>query len=289
MQRISNIWRHSAYFFLLLVLMVVACRPQKLPQPLELGRDPHLTLGNPSRATTVVQQPNNYLIERPEYALAYHRDRGTPNWVCWHLSRAWIGEADRQDNFRIDDSLPEGWYRVRPTDYRNSGFDRGHLCPSADRSATEAENAATFLMTNMAPQAPNHNRIVWNALEQYCRQLIDEGMEMYIIAGVHGQGGEGSNGSAQALADGQVIVPATFWKIIVVLPEGEDDLRRINTDTRVIAVNIPNTQAASQQRWENYRVSVRELEALTGYDFLSSLPSRLQDQLETRIDHLPIR
>jgi hypothetical protein len=60
-----------------------------------------------------------------------------------------------------------GRYRVRPTDYAGAGFDRGHLCPSADRTSSAADNSATFLMSNMIPQAPNLNRNTWENLESY--------------------------------------------------------------------------------------------------------------------------
>jgi endonuclease G len=73
--------------------------------------------------------------------------------------------SDRQDNFRPDDALPAAWYKVRPNDYTGSGYDRGHIAPSADRTRNEADNSATFLMSNMMPQVPELNRGVWGDLE----------------------------------------------------------------------------------------------------------------------------
>jgi endonuclease G len=131
----------------------------------------HLTLGNPSGATTSTSNPTNYLMLKPQFALSYHRDRGEPNWVSWHLSSDWLGSTPRQDNFRADTTLPSGWYRVQGTDYSGSGYDRGHMCPSADRTLTIADNSATFLMTNMIPQAPDNNQGPWANLESYCRSL----------------------------------------------------------------------------------------------------------------------
>ncbi|HEX6183766.1 MAG TPA: DNA/RNA non-specific endonuclease, partial [Pyrinomonadaceae bacterium] len=102
----------------------------------------HLTMGNPSNATTDTNQPTNYLMEKPQYALAYHRDRGTPVWTSWHLDSTWLGSTPRQDDFRADAALPAGWYQVQGTDYSGSGFDRGHMTPSADRLRTNADNSA---------------------------------------------------------------------------------------------------------------------------------------------------
>jgi hypothetical protein len=58
----------------------------------------------------------------------------------------------RRSKFAPDPDLPEGFFQVRPNDYRGSGFDRGHMCPSGDRTATKEDNEATFYVTNMVPQ-----------------------------------------------------------------------------------------------------------------------------------------
>jgi endonuclease G len=60
--------------------------------------------------------------------------------VSWHLGAADLGNAAQQDDFRADADLPSGWYQVKAADYVDSGFDRGHNCPSADRTATAADN-----------------------------------------------------------------------------------------------------------------------------------------------------
>ena len=148
-----------------------------------LTRTDNLALGNPSGAT--LGNPNNYLISRPQYVLSYSRDRGIANWVSWHLSQDWKGNARRTNEFRPDLSLPAGWYAARPSDYTNTGFDRGHLCPSDDRDNTPDDNAATFILTNIVPQAPRHNREVWKTLEEYERRLMEAGNDVYIIAGTH--------------------------------------------------------------------------------------------------------
>lgn len=76
---------------------------------------------------------------------------GHANWVAWELTKVDFGTSDRQDDFRPDPYLPAGWYRGKTSDYTGSGFDRGHLCPSADRTFTLEDNSATFLMTNIIP------------------------------------------------------------------------------------------------------------------------------------------
>ncbi|MFN2454759.1 MAG: DNA/RNA non-specific endonuclease [Pyrinomonadaceae bacterium] len=234
-----------------------------------------LALGNPSGATTSIYDETDYLIQRPQYSMSYHRYHGIPNWVSWHLGYLDLGSAPRGD-FHTDTTLPSGWYRVTSSDYTYSGYDRGHMCPSADRTATTTDNYAVFYMSNILPQAPDNNQGPWAALETYCRSLVNAGNELYIISG-------GDN-SAGTIAGGKVQIPAYVWKVIVVLPEGSNDLSRINTSTRVIAVDMPNVQGIRYNDWRQYRVSVDQVESYTGYNFLSNVSSSIQSVIESRVD-----
>ena len=239
----------------------------------------HLTMGNPSYAVTLTSSPTNYKMEKPQYVLSYHRDKGTPNWVAWHLNASWIGSTPRQDDFRADATLPSGWYQVGSTSYSGSGYDRGHMCPSADRTKTVADNSATFLMTNIIPQAPNNNQGPWAAMENYLRTLVTAGKELYIYSG-----GYGSQGTINS---GRVNVPTRTWKVVVVLDEGTNDLGRVTTTTRVIAVNMPNSDALISRTadWKTFRVSVDAVEAATGYNFFGKVSTAIQSSIESVVDN----
>ncbi|SDC40546.1 DNA/RNA non-specific endonuclease [Williamwhitmania taraxaci] len=248
------------------------------------GRDNNMALGNPSGATADAANYNNYLMVKNEYTLSYNRDRGTSNWTSWHLSKAWLGSASRPSSFSSDATLPTSFYHVNSTDYSGSGFDRGHLCPAGDRtySATEIKN--TMLMTNMMPQAPINNQQPWEKLETYCRTLANAGSEMYIIDGPFGKGGSGTNGgTTTTVAGGKVTVPSYTWKIVVVLPNGSNDISRITSSTRVIALWMPNNQSVSTT-WGGYRTTVDYIESQTGFDFLSNLPTTIQAAIESKVD-----
>ncbi len=273
-----------------LILLLLSCKETEVIPGKSITADDgaHLLLGNPSNAVADVSSVNNFLIERPQYTLSYSRDRGTPNWVSWYVSKDWLGTADRQDDFRADQSLPADWYKVTATSYTGSGFDRGHNTPSADRTRTVEDNSATFLMTNMIPQAPNHNRQTWANLEDYTRDLVDAGMEVYVIMGSYGSGGTGSNGLAQTIDQGRVTVPNRIWKVLVILPEGVNDLSRINSSIRVIAVDTPNNNSISSD-WGAYRTTVDAIETATGYDLLSNVADDLQETLERQTDRGPTR
>ncbi len=234
------------------------------------SQNPHLQLGNPSHAGT--RNPANYLLERSQYALSYNRDRGIANWVSWHLSRDWLGDTPRQDNFRQDGGLPAGMYQVTPEDYRDSGYDRGHTVPSGDRTRSVKDNASTFLMTNILPQSPENNQGVWRELEEYARALVAAGdRELLIIAGSYGTQG--------TLAQGRLTIPSRLWKIIVVLDPPNQGVRAISPHTQVIAVDIPN-QAVPTTDWRLYQTTIDRIELATGYDFLSQVPEDIQAILE---------
>jgi endonuclease G, mitochondrial len=259
-----------------------------------------ILLGNPSNATTNALNSDyfsNYLLSKPQYCLSFNNTTHNTNWTSWHLFLGDLGSAARSSSFSADASLPAGFYQVANNDYSYAtyGFERGHMCPSADRTSDDANNLATFVMSNAVPQSPNCNGIVWGSLEDYCRTLVNQGNELYIVCGPYGQGGTakpngtGSETSANFVNNNaggtNIVVPAQVWKIIVVIPNGNDDISRITTATRVIAVIMPNTVGCSAYDWKHYRTSVRALETLTGFNFLSNVPQSIQDVIETVVDN----
>lgn len=232
----------------------------------------HLGLGNPTHAGS--DDLNNYLLTRSQYALSYNSNRGTANWVSWQVNADWLGEIPRQDNFREDAGLPLGVYRVTPADYADTEYDRGHIVPSGDRTNSVQDNAATFLMTNILPQAPDHNRGVWQELEAYSRDLVYySDRTLVVIAGGYGEQAK--------LAAGRVTVPTRLWKILVVIETGQTP-DEIDVNTQVIAVDIPNREGVDED-WRTYQTTVDRIELATGYDFLAALPANIQAVLEARV------
>jgi endonuclease G len=245
----------------------------------------NLLLGNPSGATSDPNNPTNYLYTHPQYVTGYNAQRGIPVWTSWHVGRTDITKNfPRQNDFRADPGLPRQFYQVTPQSYAGSGFDKGHNCPSGDRTAALDDNSATFLMSNMVPQAPQNNQQTWAHLEEYTRAQVENGQEAYVLMGSYGRGGTGKNGPAQTIDQGRVTVPAHIWKVIVFLPEGNNDLQRISAGQgRVVAIDTPNDNSISPQ-WTQYLTSVDKIEAATGLDILSALPPDAQAQLQKVVD-----
>ena len=248
--------------------------------------DDALNLGNPTNALPYPSFPENYLKDNIYYKLAYSQSRGTPVWVAWHLQREDIGSTPRQDDFRGDVNLPGGWYQVQDFSYTASGFDRGHNCPSGDRTLTVPANSSTFLMTNIIPQAPTLNQGPWNGLEDFVRNsLVGTTNEAYIVMGNFGTGGYGSAGTLVNTIDGDKLnVPSKVWKVVVIMPKGNNDLSRINSSTVVLAVNMPNDNrlftTTGTTDWRNYRTSVAALETeATTYGVPLNLFQRVADSV----------
>jgi endonuclease G, mitochondrial len=276
--------RKIAYLLVLTIAVsLVACRNPNLPFNGETKGNINLLMGNPSQATSSPGNSENYLIVRPQYALSYSKNKGIPNWVSWELNASWLGDAHRVGKFAPDEELPAGWERIKPSDYTGSGFDRGHMTNSEDRSRSPEDNIQTFLMTNIIPQSPDNNQGVWVQLENYCRQLVRSGKELFIISGGHGQGGIGKNGLKATVGHGKVLVPAVTWKVILVLDKPNSGVAGVDRNTHTIAVIVPNKQGIKFDPWQQYITSVKDVERLTGYQFFTSIPGEIRDVIDTKI------
>lgn len=244
--------------------------PEAAPGPVE-PENVHILFGNPSAAST--SDRDNFLLIRSSAVYSYNNSRGTANWASWRTTRADLGESLPRPDFEPDFGLPAPFTRVYPFDYSRSGYDRGHLVPSADRFGDKNANRETFLMTNIVPQTGDLNQYPWEQLESFSRSLARRGHDVYTVAGVYGDKGRLRK---------KITIPTNCWKILIVVRAGST-LQDIDQSTRVIAVDMPNTKGIANTRWKDYLTNVRTLEQRTGYNFLSNLPPELQETLENRI------
>lgn len=245
--------------------------------------DGNALLGNPSSAGTA---GDNYLMVKPYYTLSYNSSHGTPNWVSWRVTESDLGDAPRKQIFDSDETLPTGSNIIHTSDYSGGGFDRGHMCPHSDRAANQEMSFSTFVMTNIIPQAPNVNQKAWAQLEVYCRDLVKQHNRLYVMSGPIGQGGTGSKGYKEYLANGRVTVPAECWKVIVVVPEdgSTESVSSVIANDRVIAVDMPNDQTQVGEVWAIYRCRPSAIEQKTGLHFFTALPTDVAGQLDQKLD-----
>ena len=145
---------------------------------------------------------------------------------------------------------------------------------------------ATFNMTNVIPQSPNSNQHGWERLESYCRTLAKD-HTLYICCGPNGVGGTGKVGFKEHIGKGAVTVtvPAKIWKVILVLPSEDAEPRK---NTRAIAVIMPNDQTVDFN-WTQYRVSVREVEKLTGFKFFPNIPAEVAAEIKRDVDTVKVK
>jgi endonuclease G len=223
---------------------------------------------------------------RTHYNLSYNASRGGPNWVSWNLNRTQFGKIPRAPTFYTDPLLVSyGAYQVTTCDYTGSGYTRGHMVQSEQRTQTRAENDTTFLMTNILPQTNELNTGPWGDLEEYGNELARfHQKEIYNVAGGTWPASPQYLTTTCGNAN-KVQIPTTTWKVMVIMPYGQGlaDVTSASS-VRVIAVDMPNTFTANNQPWTAYKVTVDQIEAITGYDLLAALPDAIEAAVESSID-----
>lgn len=237
-----------------------------------------MQLGNPSGTLSDPSNHDHYLQLHEQYVYDFSDRNGEPNWVSWDLTTHDIGGSGRSNNFLPDPDLPNTFYHVVTSDYTGSGYDRGHMCPSADRTISPEDNQVTFYMGQIIPQTPDNNQGVWANFENYCRSLASAGNEILITSGP-----SGSSGSR--IPSGVAAIPGYAWKVVVVVPHGPGSaVSRITSSTRTIAIKVPNIAGVRTTPWQNFVTSVAQIEADTGFTFFTNLPLPVANALRTVVD-----
>lgn len=197
------------------------------------------------------------------FALSFNADNHTPNWVAWELLGSETdGPQSRGNLFWKDDEII-GCPDV--SDYKKSGFDRGHMCPAADQKWSEKAMTDCFSFANMAPQDHALNAGAWQTLEKKERHWARRDSAILIVAGPVYEDADSCR-----IGGIGVRVPSAFFKVIVApyidWPRG-------------IAFVYPNM--ASPGNMENYVVTIDDVERITGLDFFHNLPDDIEEKVES--------
>ncbi|MEL6135474.1 MAG: DNA/RNA non-specific endonuclease, partial [Bacteroidota bacterium] len=199
--------------------------------------------------------------------LSYVESHEQAEWVAYELRAENLQTFpfQRPSSFRVDPKVPEG--SAHPSDYLNSGYDRGHLAPAADMSFDEDALKQSFYMSNISPQQPGFNRGIWKELEMQVRDWCKQSQKLYIVTGpVLTLRAQRRLGKDKALA-----APARYYKILLDLNE---------TSAKAAAFLLPNKK--SDERLSDYMVTIDSLEALTQIDFFPQLPDEQERALESQ-------
>ncbi len=143
------------------------------------------------------------------FTIMYNERYEQAEWVAYQLTddEVW-GTLDRTDDFRADRSITTESAAL--SDYRRSGYDRGHLAPAADMKWAPAAMSESFLMSNMSPQDPGFNRGIWKKLEGLIRDWAEDNEEIYVVTGP-----VLTDGPYETIGDNQVAVPRRYYRVVL--------------------------------------------------------------------------
>ena len=150
------------------------------------------------------------------FATMYSGTTRTGMWSATHLTRKRLAQADtveRTNNFHEESRIPDS-KRASLKDYAGSGYDRGHIAPSADM-ATVDEQYSSFSLANMAPQSPRNNRYIWRMAEAATQALTKQYGEVYVVTGVTFK-----DKKLKTIGSG-VVVPSHFFKAVYIPAIGQ--------------------------------------------------------------------
>src|SRR5690606_19561538 len=206
------------------------------------------------------------IVKHDFFTLSYSEENEQAEWVAYELKRDDLSENDfERPYFEMDKNV-----KTKSADwrnYKNSGYDRGHLCPAGDRRFSFEAYNETFLTSNISPQNHDFNSGIWNRLEQKVRFWAEKYDGVYVVTGGV------LKGKMKTIGDENVSVPNEFHKIIMDASDG---------NYKAIAFVIPNKPSSAS--FYEYVVSIDEIEAKTGIDFFPKLPDSIENNLERIVD-----
>ena len=200
------------------------------------------------------------------YTTSYNHTTLVPNWVAYELTDAEAaGELPRNDAF-AQDEMCKG-KQADLSDYKGSGWDRGHMAPAADMKWSEQAMLESFLLTNMCPQNHDCNAGCWERTEKMGRRIAKQYGKVYIVCGpvftTHQYGTIGAN---------QVAVPDAFFKAFL-----------IESDGNYAAIGFMMKNSSEKQELKASSMSVDALEQLIGRDLFPNLPDDIENDIESKV------
>lgn len=242
--------------------------PTALPKPTtQPSRPPERPKARPL-AYYYAAAPNCQIVEHTHYTLCYVEAAEQPAWTVYVLSGEKLkhSQVRRTQDFRPDPKVATASAEV--TDYRKSGYDRGHLVPAGDFKWDSVAMSETFYLSNMSPQLHEFNAGLWEAVERTVRDWARRHKRLVVYTGPvldQPQGYIGRN---------RVAVPRAFYKVVYWV---EDEKA-----PQAVAFLVPH--APSQRQPTDFLVPVDSVEKVTGIDFFPALPDPIEEAIERRVD-----
>lgn len=206
------------------------------------------------------------IVQHSAITIGYVENHELPQWVAYALRKEHLRDCfDRGDNFREDPSVRSG--TALPTDYRSSGFDRGHIAPAGDMKWSKEAMEESFFMSNITPQSPKMNRGRWAILENLTRAWAKEGDETIVVSGPV------LRDNLPRIGATGVSVPDEHFKVLLRSKDGQRS-----------AIAFLMTQNPSANDLQTYALPVRVIEERTGLNFFPHLSQSEQNRVEQSID-----
>ena len=224
--------------------------------------------------------------EERNYSYLYDKDYYCPLWSAYPLYSAAMGSLGRPSDWDYNPNIP-AQYQISVTSnsygtrYGASQYSRGHHVPNADRNGNSTMQNQTFYVSNQSPQLQNKfNASIWSSLEGAVRNVANATDTVYVVTGASFRKVGGSEPityltAAAGVTPAQVPVPNYFWKVLLKVRRSGADI----TSASAIGVWLEHKEYSSSN-WQNYTVSVSQIETYTGFNFFAALPASLQSVAE---------
>lgn len=221
----------------------------------------------PIETPKVMDDRENQVIVHKGYSVSYNKGTKLPNWVAYELTAEEVNGTSKRIGRFYPDPEVEGW-QADNDDYRNTGWDKGHIAPAGDMKWDDQAMLESCYFTNVCPQNHNLNGGDWRSLEEKCRDYARRFGSVYIVAGPIK--GEAKNG---VIGRNLVVVPDAFYKVLLVCIDGKYE-----------GIGFYFENAAGHKPLKVYVKTIDEIETLTGIDFFYTLPDKLENEVESVVN-----
>ena len=205
------------------------------------------------------------IIRHTGYSLLYNEIHEQADWVAYQLTKEETTKLyERTNKFILDPKVKT--ITASDSDYKGSGYDRGHLAPASDMGWSSTAMKESFYYSNMSPQNPSFNRGIWKKLEELVRTWAVENNNVYIVTGPV------LKGELKSLGNDKVTVPKYYYKVILDFSQ---------PSIKGIGFVLPNL--GSKESLKNYAVTIDSVEKFTGIDFFPLLQDKQENLIESTL------
>lgn len=210
------------------------------------------------------EAPYKQHIIHKGFELVFNENTRIPEWTAYELTaEETAGTAPRGRHYDIDPDILG--VQGNNDDYRNSGWDRGHMVPAGDMKLDAQMMRESFYFSNICPQNRNLNGGDWKTLEELCRFYAQKYGKVYIVCGpIVG------NNMFGRLGPHQIVIPDAFFKVLLVETAGGYE-----------AIGFIMKNEAGHRPLTTYVKTIDEVEEITGLDFFSLLPKKVEIKVES--------